>query len=126
MYSAENLTMVGDVIVTLNYRIMSLGFLRTESEKYPGNFGLWDQQLALQWIHNNIVDFGGDPNRATIVGESAGEASFLYQSLYPGNRVYSKVLLPKVAVRCVHGHSSLTPSSMRKCWQTSWVVLIKI
>lgn len=87
MYSGENLTLVGDVIVvTLNYRITSLGFLSTGSSKYPGNAGLWDQQLAIKWVHDNIADFKGDPNRVTIFGESAGGSSVLFQALYPGNK----------------------------------------
>lgn len=87
MYSGENLTMVGDVIVvTVNYRVTSLGFLSTGSSKYPGNAGLWDQQLAIKWVHDNIADFGGDPNRVTIFGESAGGSSVLFQALFPGNK----------------------------------------
>lgn len=87
MYSAENLTMVGDVIVvTVNYRLTSLGFLSTKGGRYPGNAGLWDQRLALQWVHENIAHFGGDPNRVTIFGESAGAASAILQALYSPNR----------------------------------------
>lgn len=87
MYSGENLTLVGDVIiVTINYRLTSLGFLSTGSSKYPGNAGLRDQHLAIKWVHDNIADFGGDPNRVTIFGESASGSSVLFQSLYPGNK----------------------------------------
>ena len=82
IYSAENLTLVGDVIViTFNYRISALGFLSTGSIKYPGNVGLWDQLLALQWVRDNIAEFGGDPNSVTVFGNSAGAASVLLHSL---------------------------------------------
>ena len=87
IYSAENLTLVSDtILVTFNYRISALGFLSTGSAKYPGNVGLWDQLLALQWVQDNIADFGGDPSKVTIFGNSAGAASVLLHSLNPGSR----------------------------------------
>ena len=94
MYSPENLTMVGDVVVvTLNYRVSSLGFLSSGSSKFPGNAGLWDQRLALQWVHDNIADFGGDPGRVTIFGESAGGSSVMYQALYEDNKALFQRLI---------------------------------
>ena len=82
IYSAENLTLVGDVIVvTFNYRLSALGFLSTGSIKYPGNVGLWDQLVALQWVRDNIAEFGGNPDSVTIFGNSAGAASTLLHSL---------------------------------------------
>ena len=77
----------GDVIVvTFNYRLSLWGFLSTEDEHSPGNYGLFDQHLAIKWVHDNIRAFGGDPNRVTIFGESSGGASVLYQSMFEGNR----------------------------------------
>ncbi|XP_071526061.1 cocaine esterase-like [Panulirus ornatus] len=63
------------VLVVLQYRLGIMGFLSTEDSVIPGNFGLKDQTLALQWVQRNIHNFGGDKTRVTIFGESAGGAS---------------------------------------------------
>jgi len=66
------------IIVTINYRLGILGYLAdaaldAESPSgASGNYGLADQQFALKWVHQNIAAFGGDPERVTIFGESAG------------------------------------------------------
>ncbi|KAJ5551589.1 hypothetical protein N7461_006287 [Penicillium sp. DV-2018c] len=71
-----NLASRGDVVVvTINYRLGALGFLALDDGKTNGNYGLADQITALEWVRQNIQDFGGDPNRITIFGQSAGAAS---------------------------------------------------
>ncbi|XP_018568320.1 cholinesterase 2-like isoform X2 [Anoplophora glabripennis] len=67
------------VVVTINYRVGVLGFLTTEDGVIPGNLGLKDQHVALKWVKNNIDLFGGDPEKITIAGESAGAGCVGYQ-----------------------------------------------
>ena len=81
-WDPTRLVVEGDVIVvTINYRLGALGFLAHPalSEESPyggsGNYGLMDQQLALQWVQRNIAQFGGNPHQVTIFGESAGGLS---------------------------------------------------
>jgi carboxylesterase type B len=59
------------------------GFLSTGDDAAPGNFGLKDQTEALQWIQKNIEAFGGDADRVTIFGESAGGMSVHFHALSP-------------------------------------------
>jgi len=69
------------VVVTFNYRLGALGFLTFGNDMASGNLGLRDQQLAIQWTRNYIQNFGGDPNKITIFGESAGGQSVHAQVL---------------------------------------------
>ncbi|KAF5306930.1 hypothetical protein FQA39_LY00160 [Lamprigera yunnana] len=71
------------VLVTINYRLGSLGFLSTGDELAPGNNGLKDQVLALKWVEDNILAFGGNPNLVTIFGYSAGGMSVSAHLLSP-------------------------------------------
>ncbi|XP_065203589.1 carboxylic ester hydrolase-like [Planococcus citri] len=66
------------IFVTLNYRIGPMGFLSTEDSAIPGNFGLKDQRIALQWIQENINAFGGDPTNVTLNGGSSGAADVYF------------------------------------------------
>ena len=75
-YDGSHLAAHDVVVVSLNYRVGVLGFLadaQLDAEAgTSGNYGLMDQIAALQWVRQNIAAFGGDPNRVTIFGESAG------------------------------------------------------
>ncbi|WP_333483085.1 carboxylesterase family protein [Spirosoma telluris] len=78
-YDGENLTKKGDVVVvTVNHRLNILGFLDLSGygEKYKNspNAGLMDLVSALQWVKQNIAQFGGDPGNVTIFGQSGGVA----------------------------------------------------
>ena len=68
--------------MSVNYRIGALGFLDLRTvpggETVDANCGLRDQLLALEWIHRHIEQFGGDPGRVTLFGESAGAGSILH------------------------------------------------
>ena len=80
-YSGEKLAKKGVVFVSINYRVGPLGFLThpelsAESPNHvSGNYGLLDQIAGLQWVKKNIAVFGGDPDKVTIFGESAGGVS---------------------------------------------------
>lgn len=80
-YDGASMAQKGIVTVTVNYRLNVFGFLAhpelTEEAPYhaSGNYGLLDQNAALKWVYENIEEFGGDPERITIAGESAGSIS---------------------------------------------------
>ena len=90
----------GDVvIVTLNYRLGVLGFLYlgdliSDGSASIGNYGMLDQVAALQWVHDNIEAFGGDPDNVTVVGESAGAMSIGVLLAMPSARgLFQKAVL---------------------------------
>ena len=94
-YPSDALCALEDVVVvTINYRVNVFGFLTTGTDDLPGNMGLWDQQLALLWIRDNIKDYGGDSGSVTIFGESAGGRSVTFQMFSPHNdrSVFQRVI----------------------------------
>ncbi|MDS1139977.1 carboxylesterase family protein [Pusillimonas sp. SM2304] len=70
-YSGEKLASRGDIVVVApNYRLAALGWLYIPGA--TANLGLLDQEAAIQWVHDNIAHFGGDPSNITVMGQSAG------------------------------------------------------
>ena len=88
-YDGASMAKKGMVAVTVNYRLISLAFLltpikyRSPYKARNGDYRLLDQAAALQWVHRNIEAFGGDPNKITIAGESAGSISVCAQMVSP-------------------------------------------
>jgi len=88
-YDGASMAKKGIVVVTTNYRLNIFGFfahpeLSAEAPyKASGNYGLLDQNAALKWVQKNIAAFGGDPNKVTIAGESAGSISVSAQMASP-------------------------------------------
>ena len=77
----ESFVKEGIIYCSIEYRLGALGFMahpelsKESGKNISGNYGILDQVMALKWIHDNIVAFGGDPDKITIAGESAGGIS---------------------------------------------------
>ena len=101
------------IVVAINYRLGQLGFMSTESGLIKGNFGLWDQHMAIQWVHDNIESFGGDVNNVTIFGESAGSSSVMYQSMYAGNKgLFQRVIAESGSTTSPWAYKNIMTSSL--------------
>ncbi|KAK6962801.1 acetylcholinesterase [Biomphalaria glabrata] len=95
IYQADRLAVDQDVIVvSIQYRIGSIGFLALNTVEAPGNAGLYDQNMAVQWVTNNIHNFGGSNSKITLMGESAGAVSIGLLLLSPLTRdKFQRVIL---------------------------------
>jgi len=78
------------IVVTVNYRLHALGFLSLPSMGISGNSGLKDQQMALEWVYENISHFNGDPDNICLFGESAGGSCVYLHTLNPKSRKFIK------------------------------------
>lgn len=114
------------IVVTVSYRVGTLGFLSSGDHRIPGNYGLWDQHAAISWVKRNIENFGGNPDNITIFGQSAGAASVSYQMLSP----YSRGLFRRAITQCgvalsPWAHQRKPLSLLKKiaskvgCWRTN-------
>lgn len=109
IYNGKAFARDGLVFVSFQYRMNVLGFY--DFTTYPGcedfdsNCGLSDQILALQWIHANIAAFGGDPDRITIAGESAGGASVVNMLAVPAVKgCFQQAIAQSALPNCVTTH----------------------
>ena len=82
-YPGDYLALQGVVVVVIQYRLGTFGFLTTGDSAAPGNYGMLDQVAALKWVKDNIKNFGGDPGKVTIFGLSAGGSSVSLHLLSP-------------------------------------------
>ncbi|KAI1876721.1 uncharacterized protein JN550_000793 [Neoarthrinium moseri] len=103
---------VNAIVVAIGYRLNVFGFLAAqelldESDgESAGNFGLWDQRLAMEWVKENISAFGGDPNNITLGGRSAGsygvEAQVLHDfrsnAPHPGGELFQRFYMISNAI----------------------------
>jgi para-nitrobenzyl esterase len=97
-HNGDFLPLKGVVLVTINYRLGVFGFLATadlakEAGGEAGNYGLADMVAALQWVHDNIAKFGGNPQNVTIFGESAGSfAVSTLMAVAPARGLFQKAI----------------------------------
>ncbi|HMI60933.1 MAG TPA: carboxylesterase family protein, partial [Puia sp.] len=94
------------ITITINYRLGALGFLYLgdlgREYRQSGNLGLLDVIAALQWVHENIASFGGDRNRVTVMGESAGAKLLSAVMVAPASRgLYQQAILESGSVQCI-------------------------
>ena len=125
-YDGSSLASQDVVLVTINYRLGLFGFyahpaLAQESEEgIVGNQGLHDQIAALQWVQDNIANFGGDPANVTIFGESAGSMSVCYLVASPRTKgLFHKAIAQSGGCFAQHstlteGHDDFTPFPARE------------
>ncbi|KFB47280.1 hypothetical protein ZHAS_00015309 [Anopheles sinensis] len=93
--TAEYLLERDVVLVVAQYRLGPLGFLCTKTDSIPGNVGMMDLTLALEWVQEHIERFGGDPSNVTVFGQSAGAAaiSALMYSPKVADSLFHRVIL---------------------------------
>ncbi|KAL0883579.1 hypothetical protein ABMA27_015730 [Loxostege sticticalis] len=93
LYGPKYLVRHDIILVTLNYRLGPYGFMCLDTPENPGNEGFKDQVLALRWIKQNIQAFGGDPNKITLVGESAGGVAVDFHLLSQQEKLFDRAIL---------------------------------
>lgn len=103
------------IFVAVNYRVAGFGFMPGKEILADGaaNLGLLDQRMGLEWVADNIEAFGGDPNKVTIWGESAGSISVYNQmALYDGDNTYKGKPLFRAAIM---NSGSMVPADPVDC-----------
>ncbi|KAK9680178.1 Carboxylesterase family [Popillia japonica] len=102
------------ILVSMQYRVASLGFLYFGTSDVPGNAGMFDQMMAMQWIRDNIHAFGGNPDNITLFGESAGAVSVSLHLLSPLSRnLFSQAIMQSGSATAPWGIISREESILR-------------
>lgn len=97
------------IVVIINYRLHALGFMYMPSMGISGNAGMKDQQMALEWVYENIGNFGGNPNQICLFGESAGAACVNFHLLNPKSRRFiNTMILQSGSAMCEWNFQGLT------------------
>ena len=115
-----HLAQQGVIVVSMNYRLGIFGFLvhpelaKESGRNAAGNYGLLDQLAALQWVHENIAAFGGDPGNVTIFGESAGSFSVSVQMASPLAKGLFQKAIGESGAAFFSGGLSFEPLSVRE------------
>jgi para-nitrobenzyl esterase len=115
-----HLAQQGVIVVSMNYRLGIFGFLvhpelaKESGRNAAGNYGLLDQLAALQWVHENIAAFGGDPGNVTIFGESAGSFSVSAQMASPLAKGLFQKAIGESGAAFFSGGLSFEPLSVRE------------
>ena len=109
LYNGRPFAEDGLVFVAFQYRLNVLGFYDFTTykgcEDFDSNCGVSDQILAMQWIHENIAQFGGDPGRVTICGESAGGATVINMLAMPALKgMFQQAIAQSALPNCVMTH----------------------
>ncbi|MBY0410944.1 MAG: carboxylesterase family protein, partial [Burkholderiaceae bacterium] len=103
LYDGASFARQGTVCVSLQYRLGVDGFMHFEGddESAPANRGLLDQVMALQWVHDHIHAWGGDPTQVTVFGQSAGAGALVCLLGMPASRgLFQRVILQSPSVSC--------------------------
>lgn len=105
------------VVVSMNYRLGIFGFLADQRlGPHAGDYGLQDQQAALRWVQQNIEAFGGDPDKVTILGESAGAASVCDQLASPTARgLFQRAIIVSGEYNNLLGVPAAVPFEVQDC-----------
>lgn len=97
------------IVVVINYRLHALGFMYMPSMGISGNAGMKDQQMALEWVYENIESFGGNRNKICLFGESAGAACVNFHLLNPKSRKFiDSMILQSGSAMCEWNFQGLT------------------
>lgn len=120
------------VVVTIQYRLGSLGFLSAGTKEMPGNAALWDMALAVQWVRNYISFFGGNPFKIVVMGHDVGASSALLIALSNIAKGMSSGVIAMSGTAVSHWAMDSTPKNTIKevadqngCPTTSVVVMVK-